>query len=245
MARVTIYTDGSCLGNPGRGGYAALLLAGEARKLVSGSSKEERTTNYKMEVAAVFAGLLQLKDAASKIDVVVCTDNEAVATVLSSLDEYRSRDWKKANGNRRIEHAQVWAKLDELVSMFKSFTVKKVAAHSGDVYNDIVDKAARKAAKTGKGEVLVSKPKAAKKDTVNVSDDEISLVLVDNKDKGYVVASFTLPDGTRGRVCKSIKKGMEPFYVWTDGAVVDRDTKYRILAKAGVYNLDTKKFVTL
>lgn len=239
MAKVTIYSDGSCLGNPGKGGYAALLLAGKARKLVSGVSKEERTTNYKMEIAAVFAGLLQLKDTASKTDLVVCTDNEAVAIILSSLDEYKARDWKRANGGHRIVHSQAWAKLDELIGEFKSFTVKQVAAHSGDVYNEIVDKAARKAAKTGKGEVIVSKPA----NTAKVPDEGINLVLV-NKDDSFVVASFTLPDGTRGRVCKSLRKGMEPFYVWTDKTIVDQDTKYRILAMSGVYSLESKKFVT-
>ena len=93
MFQVTLYTDGSCLGNPGPGGYAAVLRCNGRAKEITGSS--DHTTNNRMELQAVIAGLQALT---RRCQVTVVTDSQYVVTILNACTEQgRSDGLAKAN----------------------------------------------------------------------------------------------------------------------------------------------------
>ncbi|HEY4222728.1 MAG TPA: ribonuclease HI [Myxococcota bacterium] len=141
---VTIYCDGSCLGNPGPGGWAALLVVGAAEgrqeKMLTGS--ERHTTNNRMEISGALFGLRALKRPCA---VLVVTDSNYV---VKGMSEWRhgwiKRGWKKADG-KPVENRDLW---EELVAAAGKHTVKWqwVKGHAGHLENERVDAAANGAA---------------------------------------------------------------------------------------------------
>ena len=93
---VTISTDGACSGNPGPGGYAAILRFGSKFKELSGY--ESRTTNNRMELRAVIESLSILK---KPCDVTIRTDSQIVCNAIDNLDSMPEKGWKKKTGARR------------------------------------------------------------------------------------------------------------------------------------------------
>ena len=122
MFQVTLYTDGSCLGNPGPGGYAAVLHCNGRTKEITGSTNH--TTNNRMELQAVIAGLQALK---CRCQVTVVTDSQYVATILTN-------GRAKANLDLVQELRQLARQHD--------ITVQQVRGHSGHAMNERCDQLA-------------------------------------------------------------------------------------------------------
>ncbi len=127
--QVKLYVDGSALGNPGPGGYAAILQCNGQEKVVSGGTSES-TTNNRMELQAVIAGLRALKTRA--VALTLYTDSQYVAGQL--------------NGNRTRANQALVTEMRALVGALSHCQVIKVAAHAGDAANERCDRLAREAA---------------------------------------------------------------------------------------------------
>ncbi|MBL0725355.1 MAG: ribonuclease HI [Alphaproteobacteria bacterium] len=137
LKKVSIYTDGACSGNPGKGGWAALLECGESRKIISGWNVY--TTNNIMELTAVKKALLALKIAC---DVDLCTDSRYVQDgLIKWIDCWKKNGWKSAN-NKPIKNREIWEDLDELKQKH-TVRVHWVKAHNGNDKNELVDQIAR------------------------------------------------------------------------------------------------------
>lgn len=134
MKHVEIYTDGACSGNPGPGGYGAILVYnGRERELCGG---DPQTTNNRMELSAVIEALKALKEPCS---VTLTTDSKYVsdAVTLGWAKGWRARGWKKADGKPAL-NAELWA---ELLDLLDKHTVKFVwvKGHAGHPYNERCD----------------------------------------------------------------------------------------------------------
>ena len=139
MAKIEIYTDGACRGNPGPGGWAALLLAGEHEREISGA--EAATTNNRMELTAVIRALEALK---RPIEGAIYTDSQYVRQgVLEWLPNWKARGWKTAD-KKPVKNQDLWQTLDALVAGHK-LEWHWVKGHSGNVGNERVDALANRA----------------------------------------------------------------------------------------------------
>ncbi|MGI6487313.1 MAG: ribonuclease HI [Syntrophomonadaceae bacterium] len=143
MRVITIYTDGACSGNPGPGGWGAVLLYGEHRKEIWGG--EPATTNQRMELMAVIQALKALK--VEKWAVEVYSDSAYVVNAFKQrwIDKWQKNGWKNSK-NEPVANQDLWQKLLWLCRKNK-VTLKKVAGHSGDELNERCDYLARQAIK--------------------------------------------------------------------------------------------------
>ncbi len=137
MKKVTLYTDGACSGNPGPGGYAAILIYNGVEKEISGG--EKNTTNNKMEMMAVIKGLEMLKE---QCEVSVYSDS---AYVVNSIEKgwvysWKKNNWKKAD-KKEVKNIELWEKLLSLMNIHK-VTFLKVKGHSDDELNNRCDRLA-------------------------------------------------------------------------------------------------------
>jgi ribonuclease HI len=141
---VEIATDGSCLGNPGPGGWAYVLrCAGHERVLQGGVAD---TTNNRMELTAAIEGLRALKRACS---VMVVTDSEYVRRGITEfLSRWKSNGWRAANG-KPVVNQDLWEALDELAG-YHEVTWVHVGGHPGDRDHERCDALAAEAAKKAK-----------------------------------------------------------------------------------------------
>jgi len=134
---VTIYTDGACLDNPGRGGYAAILEDGKIQKVISGGYK--LTTNNRMEIMAAIAGLEALKDICK---VTVWSDSKYLVDAMNKgwARNWKQSNWKRSN-NRRAANVDLW---DRLLRLFETHDVdfKWVKGHSKNKNNERCDEVA-------------------------------------------------------------------------------------------------------
>ena len=136
--KITIYTDGACSGNPGKGGWAAVIIEDKNEKTISGS--EQLTTNNRMELSAVINALREVGSA--EID--IYTDSKYVKNGIESwIKNWKLNGWMTA-AKQPVKNKDLWLELDTLVSE-KAIGWKWVKGHSNDHYNTIVDEAARKA----------------------------------------------------------------------------------------------------
>ena len=137
---IKIYTDGSCIGNPGPGGWAAIILNGDKRDIISGRKK--KTTNNQMELMAAIKALVFFS---KKQKIKIYTDSNYVKEGITNwIKIWEKNDWKTAN-KKKVKNVELWVKLSTL-SNFHDIEWKWVKAHSGDPMNNMVDKLARKAA---------------------------------------------------------------------------------------------------
>lgn len=143
MKQVLLTTDGACSGNPGPGGWAALLRFGKHEKLLTGAENE--TTNNRMELTAVIEGLRAIKE---KCHVTICTDSQYILNAFEQgwLENWKENDWRTTNKKSPVKNQELWEELDALISHHK-ITWKWVKGHSGHEENERVDKAARNAIK--------------------------------------------------------------------------------------------------
>jgi ribonuclease HI len=136
---VEIYTDGACRGNPGPGGWAALLIAGGHEREISGA--ETLTTNNRMELTAVIRALEALK---RPVQGQLFTDSQYVRQgVLEWLPQWKARGWKTA-AKQPVKNQDLWQALDELVKVHQ-LEWHWVKGHSGNVGNERVDELANRA----------------------------------------------------------------------------------------------------
>ena len=139
---IKIYTDGSCLENPGNGGWAAILFINNEKILISGSKKN--TTNNQMELMAAIEAL---KKVPKGQEIIIYTDSNYVKEGITNwIKVWKKNNWKTAN-KKKVKNIELWIKLNNL-SNFHEIEWKLVKAHSGDPLNDMVDKLAKKAALT-------------------------------------------------------------------------------------------------
>ncbi len=134
MFQVTLYTDGSCLGNPGPGGYAAVLHCNGRTKEITGSANH--TTNNRMELQAVIAGLQALKCCCQ---VTVVTDSQYVATIL--------------NNGRAKANLDLVQELRQLARQH-DITVQQVRGHNGHALNERCDRLANTEARQRQQAIL-------------------------------------------------------------------------------------------
>lgn len=139
--KVIIYTDGACSGNPGNGGWGALLISGEKRREIYGGEKD--TTNNKMELRAVIEALKLLK---YKCNVDVWTDSQYVKNGISDwIIGWKKNGWKNSQ-KKPVKNKDLWMKLDEL-SSFHNVSWHWVKGHNGHIENERVDELARQGIK--------------------------------------------------------------------------------------------------
>ncbi|MFY8272679.1 ribonuclease HI [Pseudoalteromonas sp. SSDWG2] len=137
---VEIYTDGSCLGNPGPGGYGVLLRYGEHQKTLSQGYKN--TTNNRMELLGAIVALETLK---RPCNVTLTTDSQYVKQGIESwITNWKKRNWRTAN-KQPVKNIDLWQRLDEACAAH-SIKWRWVKGHSGHDENEIVDDLAREAA---------------------------------------------------------------------------------------------------
>jgi len=136
---VEIYTDGACRGNPGPGGWAALLISGDNEREISGA--ETLTTNNRMELTAVIRALEALK---RPVQGHVYTDSQYVRQgVLDWLPQWKARGWKTAD-KKPVKNQDLWQALDDLVHRHE-LQWHWVKGHSGNPGNERVDALANRA----------------------------------------------------------------------------------------------------
>src|SRR4249920_3300815 len=108
MSSVTIYTDGACRGNPGPGGWGALLLSGEHRRELKGA--DAHTTNNRMELTAAIEALAALK---RRCQVTLYTDSQYVRQGITEwIHQWKVRDWRTAD-KKPVKNVDLWKALDE------------------------------------------------------------------------------------------------------------------------------------
>lgn len=137
MVPVTIYTDGACSGNPGPGGWAAVLIYGEYRKEISGF--EPMTTNNRMELTAAIKALQALN---RPCEVELFSDSAYLCNAFLNgwIDSWIRNGWKKAD-KKPVENAELW---QELVRLSRIHTIRwhKVKGHADNELNNLCDKLA-------------------------------------------------------------------------------------------------------
>ena len=135
---VTLYTDGACSGNPGIGGYGGILIYGEVQREYSGA--EVQTTNNRMELMAVIAGLQKLK-----YPCIVEIYSDSAYTVNAFLNgwiyAWKKNGWKKADG-KAVLNVDLWETLYSLTKTHE-VTFHKVAGHADNALNNRCDELAR------------------------------------------------------------------------------------------------------
>ncbi len=138
MKKVVIYTDGACSGNPGIGGWAAVLMYNGNSKQLSGYDKS--TTNNRMEMFAVIQALRCLKESC---ECLVHTDSQYVADAFNKnwLSQWQKKNWRTASSSE-VKNVDLWKALLYEVNKHK-VTFIKVKGHADDVYNELCDKLAR------------------------------------------------------------------------------------------------------
>ena len=142
MKRVTLYTDGACSGNPGIGGYGAVLMFNGHEKRISGAEPE--TTNNRMELNAVIEGLKCLNQ---PCEVDIYSDSAYIvnAFTLGWVYGWKRAGWRKADG-KPVLNSDLWQELMVLAGVH-NVHFNKVKGHADDVYNNICDKLATDAVK--------------------------------------------------------------------------------------------------
>lgn len=137
MKTVDLYTDGACSGNPGIGGYCAILIYNGKEKIVSGYEKD--TTNNRMEILAVIKGLDALKE---PCNVNVYSDSQYVVDAFNQqwINAWVSNGWRTA-GKKEVKNVDLWKTLLELVER-NNVTFVKVKGHADNEYNNRCDKIA-------------------------------------------------------------------------------------------------------
>jgi len=136
---VEIYTDGACRGNPGVGGWGALLRFGNVERAIKGA--ERNTTNNRMELMAAIEALAALK---RKIRVNLYTDSKYVKNGITQwLPQWRSRNWKTAS-KKPVKNVDLWQRLEQLAAEHEVHWAW-VRGHAGDPGNEAADRLANEA----------------------------------------------------------------------------------------------------
>ena len=140
---IKIYTDGACTGNPGPGGWAAVILFENKKKEIFGGEKS--TTNNRMELTAAIKALeyfVELKKKESSLK--IFTDSNYVKDGITIwIHKWEKNNWKTSD-KKDVKNIDLWKKLEELAKHEK-IEWNWIKGHSGDPYNELADKLAKKA----------------------------------------------------------------------------------------------------
>ncbi len=137
---IKIYTDGSCIGNPGNGGWAAILLMNEKKIKIKGYKKN--TTNNQMELTAPIKALKKIP-ISEKIE--IYTDSKYVKIGITEwVTKWKKNNWKTSS-KKKVKNIDLWKELDNLN---EKYHIKWcwIKGHSGNILNNEVDQLAREAA---------------------------------------------------------------------------------------------------
>ncbi|MDA9027409.1 MAG: ribonuclease HI [SAR86 cluster bacterium] len=138
MKQVIMYTDGACRGNPGPGGWGALITFEGSSKEMFGGKLD--STNNQMELSAAIEGLAALKE---PCNVDLFTDSKYVMDGITQwIHNWKKNSWRTA-AKKDVKNKELWRKLDELIN-FHQVQWHWVKGHSGDVGNEIADQLANK-----------------------------------------------------------------------------------------------------
>ena len=138
MKDVIIYTDGACRGNPGPGGWGALIKFDIVQKEIFGG--QNNTTNNQMELSAAIEGLSTLKEPCS---VELFTDSRYVMDGITQwIQNWKKNNWKTSS-KKEVKNKELWQKLDQLMS-YHQVKWNWVKGHSGDPGNEVADLLANK-----------------------------------------------------------------------------------------------------
>ena len=132
-----VYTDGACSGNPGRGGWAAIILNEKSiQSNISGG--ENGTTNNRMELMAPIMALNKIK---KNSEIIIYTDSKYVKDGITEwIKKWKLNNWKSAN-KKPVKNKDLWIRLDNSCQKHK-VTWKWVKAHAGNKFNNLVDELA-------------------------------------------------------------------------------------------------------
>lgn len=144
LEEIKIYVDGSSLGNPGPGGWAVIIIQQGKEIILTGSVPQ--ATNNQMELRAVIEALSYFK---KPNQIRIYSDSEYVIKGLTEwLPKWKKNGFKTSEG-KPVKNKELWEILDKLMN-FHKVSLEKVPAHSSEVYNERVDKLARKSAERWK-----------------------------------------------------------------------------------------------
>lgn len=137
MKKIDLYTDGGCSGNPGIGGWGAILIYNGIEKIISGG--DNNTTNNRMELTAVIKGLQALKEGC-QVDIYSDSAYVVNAFLQGWIDSWVVNNWKSSKG--QVQNIDLW---QQLLDLLKKHDVKwhKVKGHADNVNNNRCDKLAR------------------------------------------------------------------------------------------------------
>jgi len=143
MTSIIAYTDGSCLGNPGKGGWGVIILWKDGETQLWGNSPY--STNNEMELTAAFNACQELVKNQIE-DAIIYTDSHYVKRGITEwMPKWRKNAYRTST-NKPIKNLEIWKLLDEEQAKIKKVDWRYVKAHNGDVMNERVDKIARHAA---------------------------------------------------------------------------------------------------
>ena len=138
MKQVIIYTDGACRGNPGPGGWGALIKYDSVEKTIFGG--QANTTNNQMELSAAIEGLAVLKE---PCNVELFTDSKYVMDGITQwIQNWKKNNWRTA-AKKDVKNKELWQKLDQLIAQHQ-VQWRWVKGHSGDAGNEAADLLANK-----------------------------------------------------------------------------------------------------
>lgn len=134
LPKVIIYTDGSCSGNPGPGGWGAVLISGENKKTIAGGSKS--TTNNRMELTAVIEALSALK---CPCEIELHSDSQYFINTMTKgwIESWQKKGWVKSD-KKPVLNRDLWERIIEETSKH-DMTYVWVRGHNGDEYNELCD----------------------------------------------------------------------------------------------------------
>ena len=139
--KLKIYTDGACSGNPGKGGWAAIILDGKNQSSISGS--ENKTTNNRMELIAPIMALKKIK---VKSEITIYTDSRYVKDGITEwIKKWKLNNWKSSN-KKPVKNKDLWVKSDNHCQKH-NVSWKWVKAHASNKLNNLVDELAVSKAK--------------------------------------------------------------------------------------------------
>jgi len=140
---IEVYTDGSCLGNPGRGGWGVIIKWDDGETQLCGNSKH--STNNEMELTAVYNACCELLKNDIKNAEIYTDSNYVKKGITEWIIKWRKNEYKGAN-KKPIKNQEIWKMLDEVHLKFDKIEWIHVKAHNGHVMNERVDKLARESA---------------------------------------------------------------------------------------------------
>lgn len=145
-----VYTDGACSNNrrgEGIGGFGAVITDGRKKVIKKVGGSREGTTNNRMELWAVVAGLktiLKLTNSKNNIDCIIYSDSKyVVSNYIDNLSIWRYSNWRKSNG-KEVLNVDLWKKLVYYIPMFNNVKFMWVRGHDGNELNEVADQIATK-----------------------------------------------------------------------------------------------------